>query len=524
MRQSAFALTIALLLFWIPRAHAATLSITTPAAQTAVVGSNFSLQILASGGSGGNQFTLATGTLPAGLSLNQNTGSISGVPTASESRTVSITVTDNSSATATTSSFSITTGWTVTTYAGNGLSTTSGNGGQATSAGMQPHSLFVSQDGSVYFGDVTANSIRRINSSGVVTLITNTSGQPTGIAVKDNGDIYYSNWGMNAVVTKFTASNSSTATWSSGASLTYPRGFAFDSSGNLYVAAQSGNVVMKYLPDGTSSTYVGTGIGSSTGDGGAATSATINAPMDIAMDLNGNLFIAEFGSARIRKVTSAGIISTVLGDGASSYAGDGGLASSAKTTGAWGITTDGGGNIFFAERQSGTIRRIDAVTGIVTRVAGLGSAGTNGSPINGISSVATFGNLLMQIKFDQLGNLYVVDYQNNMIRRIANVGVPFTAQVSTVSLSTSGAIRKGVSQSVVANISVPGKVTFLANGKRIPRCISIISNAAGNVTCTWMPATSGSTTLSARLVPTDSLRAGSSVNLSVRVERRQTKR
>jgi streptogramin lyase len=525
VRLGAFIALFSLFFAFSNPAHAVALSITTPSTQTAVSGSAFSLQIVASGGSGGNQFAIASGTLPTGLALDANTGIISGTPSTSESKTISVRVTDGSSATATTSSFAINTGWMVSTYAGNGNATASGDGGAATSAGMDPHGLSLTSDGTLYFSDGTSRQIRKISTSGTISTVFTPTGMPSGLVVLENGDIIYNEYTSTTRLKKWTASNSS-ITWYSAATPTFdsPRGLIADANGNYFVTAAQYGYLYKVGTNATATLIAGTGTLATSGDGGAATSASVNAPGDIAVDSAGNIFFTELNGNTVRKINTSGTISTVIASG--TYSGDGGPSSSARTAGVWGIAIDGGGNIFFGEKNGVALRRIDAVTGIVTRVAGTGSLGTNGSPVNGISSVATFSNLTMSMRFDRSGNLFWVDYSNKLIRKIANLGVPFTTPVVTFPLTALGTIAKGVNQTLTATASTTGTATFFANGKRIPGCISkpVTGTAPITVTCTWKPITSGGVNLSAILTPSDTAVAGVRSQLTLSVGRRTTTR
>jgi hypothetical protein len=385
---------------------------------------------------------------------------------------------------------------------------------------MSPHSLSVTSDGTVYFSDISAGTIRKITTSGIVTAITGNLGTLTGMWISETGDAYYGIWNTSARIQKYSVSNSTSAPWSS-ASTTFqlPRGMTGDAAGNVYLADQGAHYIRKFAPDGTISTLAGTGAAASTGDGGAATSAAVNAPYDITVDSAGNIYFTDTGGLRIRKISTSGIISTILGNGTSTYSGDGGLAVNAKSASLWGIAVDGAGNIFFDERNNGSIRRIDAVTGIVTRVAGIGIAGANGSPVNGISSQAVFGGIIEQIRFDRSGNLYITDYYNNMIRKIANLGVPFSSGSVGAILSASGSINKGKTTVISADVPIVGKITFFANGKKIPGCISK-SVSVGISTCNWIPATSSTYKLSALLTPTNVAISSATTFLNVTVGRR----
>ena len=528
VRRSAIVALSALLLAYLPTAHAATLTITTPSTQTAVVGSAFSLQISAAGGTGGNQFAVATGTLPSGLALNPSTGEISGNPTASQSNAITVRVTDNSSATATTSSFTINTGWIVSTYAGSGAASTSGDGGQATSAGMTPHSISITSDGTLYISDVSNSTLRKITTSGVISTVSAPISIITGMHARDNGDIYFTKWNYTVPIQKFQASNASVSVWSDSLiNMNQGRGMTVDLAGNLLIAEAAGQYIRRFAADGSVTNIAGTGSSGFSGDGGAATSAAINSPFDVAVDPSGNVYFTDVGNYRIRKISTNGVISTILGNGQAINSGDGGLAVNAKASNLWGIAVDGAGNIFFGERGGGCIRRIDATTGIVTRVAGTGTAGANDSPVNGISSTAVFSTIIEQMRFDRNGNLYLTDYWNHMVRKIAGIGVPFnTVTSASVTLSAAGSFAKGVTSTLSTEVNATGKVTFYSNGKKIPGCIGLSASGSTpiTVTCNWKPMTSGAFALKAVLTPTSDPSSPVASTAQVKVGRRTNNR
>lgn len=521
-------LVFLLLVFFVTQvssAQAAALSIVTPSPQSGVVGSAFSLQISASGGTGGYQFALASGSLPSGLTLDTNSGEISGIPTASQSSTITVRVTDNSSATATTNSFVINTGWVVSTFAGNGSNTTSGDGGLATSAGMDPHGLSVAPDGTVYFSDMNTNRIRKISTNGIVSNVVSTNGSPLGLVAKENGDIYFTLYTSNSRLQKYTSSTNTYAAFSDATpTFNSTRGLIADSSGNFYIADAQNNLIRKVTNSGVTSTYAGNGSPQTSGDGGQATSASINYPGDVAVDSTGTLYITELNGNLVRKVRSDGVISTFVANG--TYTGEGVQVSAARTAGVWGIAVDGGDNVFLMERNGKALRRVDAQTGEITRVAGTGISGTNGSPINGISSQATFSTLVMAIRFDIDGNLYIIDYSNKMIRKIAGLGTPFTVASPTFTITPISNLKKGVLTQITSTASAAGKVTFYANGKRIPGCISLraVGNPPITVTCSWKPKTSGGATLKALFTATSAPQTPIVANMQLVVGRRTTVR
>ena len=154
--------------------------------------------------------------------------------------------------------------------------------------------------GNLYIADTANNVVRRVDSNGVISNFAGTG----------------------------TAGSSGDGSAATGAQLNGPQGLAVDSAGNLYIADTQNHRVRK-VTGGTISTVAGSGTAGFAGDGGAAGSAQLNLPFGVAVDAAGNLYIAEFGNNRVRKVAAGGTISTLAGNGVSGYSGDGGQATSA---------------------------------------------------------------------------------------------------------------------------------------------------------------------------------------------------
>ena len=168
-------------------------------------------------------------------------------------------------------------------------------------------------------------------------------------------------------------------------------------------------------PNGLITTVAGTGQDGSEGDGGPATSATVNGPTGVAIDGQGNLFIAEGYGNRIRKVSPDGIISTVAGTGVSGYNGDGRLATSAELDYPTAIAVDRQGNLFIAETYGNRVRKVSP-DGIITTVAGTGMWGYNG---DGGPAAAAQLSYPTAVAVDAEENLYIADAFNSRIRKIA---------------------------------------------------------------------------------------------------------
>ncbi len=198
-------------------------------------------------------------------------------------------------------------------------------------------------------------------------------------------------------------------------SLSYPTDVAIDASGNLYIADKNNQRVRKVdHTTGIVSTVAGTGVAGGSGDGGPATSAQLNQPSGLAIDNQGNLYIAEQGGNRVRKVSTSGIISTVAGTGTYGYSGDGYAATVAKLAIPYAVAVDGSGNLYIADTGNNRIRKVDTA-GIITTIAGNGSSGYSG---DGGPSTAAALNKPMGVAVDASGNVVISDTFNQRIRRL----------------------------------------------------------------------------------------------------------
>ncbi len=274
----------------------------------------------------------------------------------------------------------------IATIGGSGVAGYSGNNGQATAATIKyPIGINLDSVGNVYFGDqATYNVIRKISeSTGIISTVAGTGSTSGGY----NGD--------NIQAT--------------AATLNSPHDVVFDSYNNLYISERGNNRIRKVdASTGVITTVVGTGVYSSTGDGSAATSATIEGACFSRFDSAGNYYISECGSLafgngnRIRKVItvttdiptpapsiqptyypslsphSISVISTIAGTGTGSYSGDNGKATSATINGPSGIAIDSSGNVYFNDHNNHRVRKITASTGIISTYAGTGTGSFSG--------------------------------------------------------------------------------------------------------------------------------------------------
>lgn len=351
---------------------------------------------------------------------------------------------------------------TIATVAGDGHAGYTGDGGPATSAQLNgPSAVAVDGPGNLYVADTTNNLIRKVTA---VTGFINTIG--------GNGAAYYSGDGGPAIE----------------AQLVYPAGVAVDVSGNLYIADLS-NVVRKVVAaTGVITTLAGTGAAGYSGDGGPAVDARLNGPAGMAVDSSGNLFIADSGNNVVRKVTAAtGIVSTVAGNGGAGYSGDGGPASSAALHAPHGVAVDSSGNLFIADTGNAAIRKIAAATGIVTTVAGDGAAGYSG---DGGAAVKATLSLPSGIAVDGSGNLYIADTQNNAIRKV----VAATGIITTVAGNGGAGYSGDGGPATSAEFNTPQDVAVDASSnlyiadelnyviRKVTAATGVITTVAGNHT------------------------------------------
>lgn len=203
------------------------------------------------------------------------------------------------------------------------------------------------------------------------------------------------------------------------AGLNSPMGIAFDASGAMYVADTTTHSVRRVDTDGLMRTVAGTGAAGFSGDGGKATAAQLNAPTRIAFDAAGNLYIADSENHRVRRVSPAGTITTVAGDGTPSFGGDGGPATAAKLRQPYDVTVGADGSLYIADRYNHRIRRVSPA-GTITTVAGQSAAGYNGDGIPAISARLYYPS---GVAVDRTGNVYIADYYNERVRRVGPDGI-----------------------------------------------------------------------------------------------------
>ena len=203
------------------------------------------------------------------------------------------------------------------------------------------------------------------------------------------------------------------------ASLRSPQSASFDGKGDLYIADTDNNRIRMVTPDGIITTVAGNGAAGFSGDGGPAANASLNSPLVVVSDFSGTLYIGDGNNNRVRRVTPDGIISTWAGNGTVGWTGDSGLASKAALNDIEDMALDSKGNLYLAEFGSNVIRKVDS-TGVITLFAGDGQArfaGDGGPALK--ASLYSPGGLAV----DASGNLYVSDTNNFRIRKINAQGL-----------------------------------------------------------------------------------------------------
>ena len=348
--------------------------------------------------------------------------------------------------------------YTIGTVAGNGSLGYGADDVPATSTDLfHPQGVAVDSTGIIYIADTSNVRVRGVAVGGYIYTV---AGNGTPGYCCDGGP------GLDAL-------------------LSNPSGVAVDSSGNIYIADTYNNRIRKVVPiTGLGQTYTittvaGTGAGGYGGDGGLATGALLNAPLGVAVDSSGNIYIADSGNNRIRKIAaSTGVITTLTTDGYCGYpnavavdstgnvfiadncfvwkvypatgyimpiagsttyigfAGDGGAGNGALLNSPSGLAVDAGGNVFIADTLNNRIRRVDGFTGIITTVAGGGGNGyfcCDGGPATSAELFNPYG-----IAIDSTGNLYVADSGNNRIRKLVPVPYTITSAPTGLTMTVDG--------------------------------------------------------------------------------------
>jgi sugar lactone lactonase YvrE len=370
-----------------------------------------------------------------------------------------------------------------------------GDGGLATSAELyNPYGVALDAAGNVYIADAGNSRIRKVGANGVITTVagTNSAGysgdggaainaslhDPMGVAVDSAGDLYIADngnnrirkVGANGIITTVAGTNSDGYSGDGGAAINaklfVPTGVAVDGSGNLYIADQGNSRIRKVGTNGVITTVAGTNAYGFSGDGGAAINAQLNFPFGVTVDPTGQLFIGDSANGRIRKVDTNGVITTVAGGGTG---GDGGAATNASLHDPCGLALDAFGDLLIADVNNYRIRMV-GTNGIINTVAGNVLTGYNG---DGGAPTKTSLGPAYGLAVDPLGNIYIADTSEQRIRKaLLDAGYP-TLILNNVSVFSAGnysvvvSNSYGVVTSAVATLAVaaPPVITFQPPGQ-----------------------------------------------------------
>jgi len=348
----------------------------------------------------------------------------------------------------------------------SGTSDTSASNSVASSPLPFPVSIAADGSGNLYVGDASTDTIRRITSAGIVTTFAGTSGQsgaadgvagaarfndPSGLASASDGALtvgdtanatirHITSTGIVTTLAGSASTHGSLDGTGTGATFSSPIGVALDASGNAYVADAMNHAIRRVTASGVVSTYAGVAGATGTADG-VGTVARFNHPSGIAVDSAGNVYVADSYNNTIRKISTAGVVSTIAGLGGVAGSTDGAGTVALFNT-PIGLAVDASGNLFVADTGNSTIRRVTP-TGTVTTLAGLaGIAGLR----NG-SGVEAWFSQPKALALDAGGNLFVADSGNAAIRKISSNGVVTTLPLSE-GTSSSGSATSGATVSV----------------------------------------------------------------------------
>ncbi len=369
---------------------------------------------------------------------------------------------------------------------GNGISGTSAIAAQINS----PYGISVDAAGTLY---VTEWGRLLKIADGVMTVLgDSTASLPPSNAIgvaANSGGVCFADFGNN-LVRCYSAGGQFQTVAGGGlgdggaapfAGLNQPGGVAKAADGSLFIADTGNHRVRKIAPNGLITTVAGIGLPKYSGDGGPAAAAGLSSPNGVAVDGAGNLYIADTGNHRIRKISSDGTIRTLAGNGTSGFAGDGGQATGARLYSPYAVAVDGSGNVYIADTSNSRIRRVRA-DGVISTIAGNGNSAYSGDGGPGVNASLRFPR---SVAVDGAGNVYIGDYSNYRVRKLDKAGV-----ISTVAGNGAYADAGDGGAATAASIGGPQGMAidsagnlYIAASNRIRRVDKngTISTAAANI-------------------------------------------
>jgi sugar lactone lactonase YvrE len=328
---------------------------------------------------------------------------------------------------------------TVDTVAGTGAPGFSGEGSLATSAQLnQPEDVVIERSGNVLVADLGNQRVRRVDAGGRIFTV---AGIGTSGFSGDGGP-------------------------ATAAELNHPAALALDGAGRLYIADRDNQRIRLVGGDGVIRTFAGTGAAGFAGDGGQALKARLNQPAGLAIDRGGDVFVADSGNARIRRIGPQGQITTVAGIGTRGYTGDGGPATAAQLTFPVDVVVDGRGDLFVADLFGDTVRLVRP-DGTIHTLAGTGVEGFSGD--GGPAGSAQL-NHPSGLALDSDGNVYIADSGNGRIRKVAADGTITTVAGPGVALFAPGALPPTLARLGGLAVDTDGNLLLAdAGGNRVGR-------------------------------------------------------
>ena len=384
----------------------------------------------------------------------------------------------------------------ITIMAGTGVNGFSGDNGSALSAEVSsPTGVATDSAGNLYIADYQNGRVRKVNASTgvIITFAGGGSGcagqsdsigdgcaasdatlsSPSDVAIDFPGNVYIADLSGNLIRRVDAATNVITTVAggdtgcaaqmdtvgdgcpATSAALSVPEGIALDGSGNLYIS-DSGNSRVRKVDaiTGFISNIAGVGLQGFSGDGGPATNAALSGPNGVAVDGVGNVYVADYLNVRVRKIDAVtGFITTVAGNGIIGNSGDNGLATQAQLSGPWGLAVDAAGDLYISDYPSYVVRSVDAATGVIRTIAGGGggcAAQTDLLGDNCAATLATFGGSY-GLSVDGAGNLYLADGNDGRIRTISNTSAPLDFPQTNAGSSS---VAQTITVSNIANASL----------------------------------------------------------------------
>ncbi len=333
----------------------------------------------------------------------------------------------------------------LTTVAGTGVQGFAGDGGAATDAALNiPQGIAVGEDGTVYIADTGNQRIRAIRSGQINTYA------GTGLAgfSGDNGP-------------------------ASAAMLRQPTALAIDGQGNLLLCDTANHRIRRISAGEVIATVAGTGVQGFSGDGSAATNAELDSPAGIAVAPNGRIFVSDSHNHRLRVIATDNTIETFAGTGSMGYSGDGGAATAASLALPRSISLDAAGDVIFADSNNQRIRSINA-QGIISTIAG---SGVQGFAADGTSSTVGALNTPRGVAISSFGDPVFADSPNRLVREVAANGDIYTIAVAPVSRSTTVALTASPSM-VYGNASA---LVAVSGSAATPQGTATVQNGSATI-------------------------------------------